>query len=583
MSILSILLAQIAEAFALDDQTSKQKPFTVPPGVKNALAKAESSFKTDYDFKVKQFDILLADISTEINPYKDVVGDTDDVINAMKKQIKEAEEGELPALQEQLTKALKKKELEMKKDKVNLDQKGRNALARIEKCNKLFLVFDSAVDIYSKVAMDNAKLNELAGTISKVQQKLRDLQEFQSEIYRTMLPMIKNMKETMEDLENNSGGKSHVALDVSKWQVQSKLRDMKLDLKRYTDGYTVQEDLGRLVDKLDETMTTLINVFDRIQSYQEQEEFADYIADIQTASADDPFIKDVVLRQAVFDVKRIISTNILLGQYVSATSGFKQYVFPFVVYYLEAYKLPPELEVDDKLTQLTTTAVRQLEGLKEKIHLTNITTTDNDAVINTDHFNSEMASTKPFYVWENQPNYQAITKLLAGQQIALLADIDSGLRINAVKFNFVQIHLKIDNATEQATLDEVLKKFDVQIVHTGNSYYRCDSNMYVITSPRQDIRYSFENGKDGNPVRKNLVYDKIRRGDLMLSPYTMWTIQLNKVNGNFDDLIPYVDLVDLELVGEGQYVNQNVSVCSAELNEYYTPQPHTDISLLSAF
>lgn len=50
----------------------------------------------------------------------------------------------------------------------------------------------------------------------------------------------------------------------------------------------------------------------------------------------------------------------------------------------------------------------------------------------------------------------------------------------------------------------------------------------------------------------NTVYDKLLTGELMLSPYILWTIELIKTNAapNRDPLAQYAD-VDLELVGEG--------------------------------
>lgn len=57
---------------------------------------------------------------------------------------------------------------------------------------------------------------------------------------------------------------------------------------------------------------------------------------------------------------------------------------------------------------------------------------------------------------------------------------------------------------------------------------------------------------DGSPVDNNTVYDKLLTGELMLSPYILWTIELIKTNAapNRDPLAQYAD-VDLELVGEG--------------------------------
>lgn len=81
----------------------------------------------------------------------------------------------------------------------------------------------------------------------------------------------------------------------------------------------------------------------------------------------------------------------------------------------------------------------------------------------------------------------------------------------------------------------------------------------MITSPSQTIEYTLEKNANGDPIYRNDVYKKLKRGDLMLSPYAMWKFKLINATDRFffDRLEKYQDQVNLELIGHGSYVNRN--------------------------
>ncbi|CAG8763383.1 5554_t:CDS:1, partial [Gigaspora rosea] len=65
----------------------------------------------------------------------------------------------------------------------------------------------------------------------------------------------------------------------------------------------------------------------------------------------------------------------------------------------------------------------------------------------------------------------------------------------------------------------------------------------------------FEKKNTKEPLRNNEAYNKIKRGELMLSPYTMWKIKLEPINkADFNKISKYEKEVDLELVGLGKYI-----------------------------
>jgi hypothetical protein len=66
------------------------------------------------------------------------------------------------------------------------------------------------------------------------------------------------------------------------------------------------------------------------------------------------------------------------------------------------------------------------------------------------------------------------------------------------------------------------------------------------------------------------VYDKIQRGDLLLSPYAWWELSLTpaKQDVNFTVLEEFKNKVHLKLVGVGTYVSR-ASDAIDYVGEYY--------------
>lgn len=178
--------------------------------------------------------------------------------------------------------------------------------------------------------------------------------------------------------------------------------------------------------------------------------------------------------------------------------------------------------------------------------------------------------TSPFIVWSHNSYKDTTTKLLEGKEITIKADIRESSKKNAIRFNEIGIHFKLANETKQNEFDEQLQYFQVSMTHQGNSFYRCGTKFYVITSDNLTINYSFNNNKHGEPSNTNAVYDKIKNNDYVLSPYTTWSIKLNHVNDSFKTLSEYANqVIDLALEGRGQYIDQDIDVCNDDLNNYY--------------
>jgi hypothetical protein len=426
-------------------------------------------------------------------------------------------------------------------------------------------------EIYVKYNDMNDALDEIDRSIKEAHNRFEELNKFEDKIHSDLLPMIRVIELDLLRVQSHLASKSRVTLRVASWKVQTTLKDVKLHLRQFTEGMKVKEIFARCIEKLDDVMTTLIDIYDRIQSYTEQKELADYIADIASADSDNVHIPDRNLRGAISTLEKIISINILFGQYEKTVAAFKQWVFPFAELWLQNFNLLPYRMTNDSYEGFVFLVTRQIHTLKSK--LTEYKTTIMRGVhshIHNAEFSSDYKSGQPFYVWDNKRHKNTILDLLAGKEVVVKADILYGVRKNAVKFNRIEINFKSVYKGIQDELDKLLFHFHVKLTHHGNSHYKCGNNFYVIRGDNQTIEYSREKRQDGQPMDHNSVYTRLRNGDILLSPYAMWSIRLvNVTNVNFPQLQPFGNFVDLELVGEGQYVSQGADVCNQDLRKYY--------------
>ncbi|GBN01102.1 hypothetical protein AVEN_198813-1 [Araneus ventricosus] len=207
--------------------------------------------------------------------------------------------------------------------------------------------------------------------------------------------------------------------------------------------------------------------------------------------------------------------------------------------------------------------------MKRKLELYKASVKETDERLFSREFTSRYVSSEPFFVWKNEQYGNEISQLLSGKEIVLKADVKkSEPGKDAIKFRSVELYFKSKNKTIQSQVNDTLKKFDICATHLGNSYYRYEDRIHVISSPKRTIFYSFEKNRLGDPIHKNQVYKKLSSGDLMLSPYAMWMFKLNSTKKNaFLELETFKGLIDLELEGHGSYVAGEVG---SLLDEYET-------------
>lgn len=444
-------------------------------------------------------------------------------------------------------------------------------IQQLQKTANALAVIASSSSMYGKFSTDSNKLDAIGKAINEDWDSLAALIAFKDSIYAEMLPMINALHENLGAIETNLGAKSSAALDVQKWKVRDTLHSVKGKLVESISGLKNEKAVQNCLVKIDEAMNVMIQLYDRIQIYLEQTKLAVYMSDLHSADFRKWPVADKQLRHNLNQLQFNFQANIILSQYIRAEVGFKQAVFPFAADYLDIYRLPANFGVEKNIDTVVASAVVKIESLSKRLKEFNTTViNENDASIHIADFDRSCDAPGPFYVWQNDVVRDKIQELFAGKKVYLLADVVRSRKLNAVKFNVINLAFRSSNQTINEQLEKALQSFHVSLTHMGESNYRCNDQFYTISSRPQKISYSFAM-KNQVPAVRNVVYDKLSGGVKLLSPYTLWAIEL--WHGQFDELKPFVNFVDIELHGHGQYVDEGARICDTDLDEFYSPLP----------
>jgi len=112
---------------------------------------------------------------------------------------------------------------------------------------------------------NDAELKAIDSAIQTQENNVKQLKAFEMSLFTNVIPQIRQMGSNLRLAGENMKNQSQIALKIGKWKVQQLIQDLRLNLKKVSKYFHLQEDLLNIVDNLDGTMGLLVEVFDRIQ------------------------------------------------------------------------------------------------------------------------------------------------------------------------------------------------------------------------------------------------------------------------------------------------------------------------------
>lgn len=524
------------------------------------------------------FEQQLSDITTEISANDKFKGEFKE-LKAQLDQIKaDVERANKDGGFLQIVDARKKLQELIKQKKIDIERQKPHESLLVQAMNNahdIAHIVGMTVEMYNRIKNNAERMREVSNVIRSLERELMALHQYEEQIYRTMIPIFRATENYLKMVNPSLDGGSHVQLDIRKWEIKNRLTDVKYMFSQMTATSGTHDDFQQYFAKVEATMDVLIDAYDRIESLSEHVKFVDFISQIASSNGHE-ITNDSALKDSINRMDEIIQTNLVLERHAFVVHAFKQHYFPFAPLFLDKFSLPPQLSFNDT-DALKENAIKQIKDLNSGVIISESTLGSRDINLFSDiAFDSSdtFSVMPPFFTWKHNEYRNEIQQLLRGEEIIIKADVTKAVNKNAIKFKRIGIHLNSPDESVQKALNEALSSFDLTMTMISDSYYRCDKRVYHLPIDRHIvIEQSMKLDSNGLPIKQNDVYKKISESNYFLSPYGLWSIKLENERNNVTLQRFENEMIDVELIGRGQYLKNVESVsrdiCNSQLDKYY--------------
>lgn len=298
----------IGDKFTTDTNDSIVKVLTLPDGLKRTLdVMIVGAQKCKMD-RIKLLDDEIRSMSAKLAQHKETLSDTLADIERLRSKLDKVKsaidtnDAAVTNIENELITIMETKEMRLNEKKDSLNMSESSALATVEQLNNALRIFTTVNEFYQKYKLDQLdqhKLAEVARVLENSTSKFNELKQFEDNINSKMWPIVDLVRTAIDEAERGQVNKSLAALDVKQWQIQPFIHGIKIELRKFTEGFQMSEALSTTMDKLDEAFSTLIHIYDRIENYHDQEILGDYIANIASAEVMNIEITDSTFQTAL--------------------------------------------------------------------------------------------------------------------------------------------------------------------------------------------------------------------------------------------------------------------------------------------
>jgi len=440
------------------------------------------------------------------------------------------------------------------------------------KIEAAFTAINTGLRIGREVQITQDKMKQIEQMIEEnkkfmilIEKNIYEMQQFQNQQLQDMADYLNKI---------NYAEKTSVGLFVTRFQT-GKYLDLINEFIDVMQENSTGVNIKRTFTILKQALESIVALYEKIQAYVEQQEFAGFISN--SLNAGDPLqniSKDI--RPSLETIINLSNRNLLLDQFNKAKIGFTQWSFPFSTNYFESanfsdlttkamdYSQDPTKYKSNLSTQVKT----KINNILDVIQTFNSTITTGAEISRDLSVMTQVAFDKsspygPFYQWNYADHVVSFKKLLRGEEITLVSNAELAM-YNVTKFNSIFLSISIDdNEAENTRLQSLLNQFQIKMTHSGISSFKLNNNIFSInaTGSLPQSGSTSENPLSliltMNDPKKgfNILADKLGNNVAILSPYTIWKFKLNPIrDSTLLSQLSKFENINLTLNGIGTYL-----------------------------
>lgn len=428
--------------------------------------------------------------------------------------------------------------------------------------------------IIRQYSNDQPMLDQVENASKQHNGSFQEMAVYEEHLHRMFKPLFKQIVEHSESLGSNLKTQTEFEWHIPQTNFKSYARKCISIVQKLTQYFLIEDDeFILMLTELQELLTTLVDAYDKIEELRYRMPVADFmgkLSGVECLTANDPDTCNSFKKTS-----KSIRRNELVRDFAQVFAAYKQASFPFGasrMQLLNASHLLLCTAPNEKVSKLLRSG---LETMRDDLMASSLSTQNHqDVDVVFTKFSSQFISTQPFFVWPNDQYSHQIAELLSGERVTLVASVSAPYVKNAAKFHWVALNITSKDQDVARQVHSLLKHFRVEMVRSGESYFRCNSAIYAIGGGDLNFTTSFERDVKGEFVTENRVHRKLSMSDVSLSPYNLWKFKLVSTSQEdhkaiFAILSLLANKVDLELVGEGNYVAEDAAICKTDLQRSY--------------
>jgi hypothetical protein len=391
---------------------------------------------------------------------------------------------------------------------------------------------------------DDEKIAELDRLIGAQGEQIENLESFKALASKDLKDSLQNFASRAEKMQSQLKEDSAFARDFKRLDVKRVFQTITTQIRDSVDeSFKAQSGLLNIFEQIGDAIVSSMNIYDRIQEYQDRGRMARYIGDGALAGSEtNPKIEKIQLS---------MQKNIILEQYSRGSAAVRQWAFPFSSFFLGDAQSLVQFERVAGIDDLVRIAGERLERLYLKVKQYH---TETQPGIDSVLMKRPFTLRSPFYKWSECE--EELRSLFQGERILLHADVrNSSPHRSAVKFNEIRLKIRSTDPAVQVMWEKEEEDLLIRLVHSGRSFYQYGGQIHEMFSGGPvDLRH------DALPKNKtaNINFEKIKNGDFALSPYTNWTVELISDKGIslFEKYANDLNSFEMLLIGNGTYVKE---------------------------
>jgi len=421
-------------------------------------------------------------------------------------------------------------------------------------------VAEISLDLASEIKMGSDEIEIIENEITVNLERLNQLDLIKQSMDQMQNTLFKEMNNEIDFFNKNLYNSSNALLDFKRWQIKERLTELKDQIFSLTNPFVGHKKVGNTISRIENAILTMIDIHSRIETFEQQNEFANYITDIIRD-------KDLAFKNLPFEIQNKINSlekkineNIIEERYQQAVNAFKFWSFPFNCEYIQNNLRNEETNAGNIDFKINIYA-KQLEQMLN--HVKNDKSEIRPSIDN--HVINRLFDRYiPFFQWSTRNYPYELKRLLSGKLTTLYADINYA-RFDAIKFCTLDLLIETDAPDTNRTLNGLLKNFIVEMTHSGESNYKYKGKTITINMNYQSGEKLSLKHQYGSTENSNNSFKKLAANRPVLSPYTFWTIQIKAIEKEKEEeLFEKIDSIMHEnvelkvfLYGQGQYVDDS--------------------------